>query len=55
MDKQLTFSKATIEGGSSKFDAGYLQATDLLVKTAMSEINGDFRVNGSLTLDTVEA
>jgi len=55
MDKQLTFNDATIEGSSSSFDAGYIQANNLLVKTALAEIKGKFQVNQSLTLDTIEA
>jgi hypothetical protein len=55
MDKQWTFSKATIEGPSSKFDAGYVQAHNMLVQTSLAEIKGTFQVNGSLTLDTVDA
>jgi hypothetical protein len=55
MDKQLTFSKATIEGPSSKVNVGYLQANNLLVQTSSAEIQGSFQVNESLTLDTVDA
>lgn len=55
MDKQWTFSKATIEGPSSKFDAGYVQVHNMLVQTSLAEINGTFHVNGSLTLDTIDA
>jgi len=51
----LTFNKATIEGPSSVFNADYIRANKLLVKTSMAEINGVFWVNDSLTLDTVEA
>ena len=55
MDKQWTFSKVTIEGSSSTFDAGYLQANNLLIQTSSAEIKGTFQVNESLTLDTVDA
>jgi hypothetical protein len=54
MDKQLTFSKATIEGASSNIYVGYLQANNLLVQTSLAEIKGTFQVNESLTLDTVD-
>lgn len=55
MDTQLTFSKATIEGDSSTIDAKYVQADNLLVKTSLAAIKGNFRANGSLTLDTIDA
>jgi hypothetical protein len=55
MDDQWTFSKITIEGPLSKFEAGYLQANNLLVQTSLAEIKGTFQVNESLTLDTVDA
>jgi len=55
MDTTWTFSKATIEGPLSKFNAGYLQANNLLVQTSLAEIKGTFHVNESLTLDTVDA
>lgn len=55
MDEQLTFDTVSIEGLSSQFDAGYIQANNLLVRTSMAEIKGKFRVNESLTLNTVEA
>jgi len=55
MDKQLTFNTITIEGLSSRFDAGYIQANNLLVRTSKAEIKGKFQVNESLTLDTIEA
>lgn len=55
MNKNLTFNKVTIEGPSSKFDAGYIQAMTLLVMTSSAGIKGNFKVNGSLTLDTVDA
>jgi len=55
MDEQWTFSKTTIEGSLSKFEAGYLQAHNMLVQTSLAEIKGTFQVNESLTLDTVDA
>lgn len=55
MDKQWTFSKATIEGPSSQFSAGFLQANNLLIQTSSAEIEGTFYVNESLTLDTIDA
>lgn len=55
MDKNLTFSKATIEGTSSPFYAGYLQANNLIVQTTSASIKGTFHANESLTLDTVDA
>jgi hypothetical protein len=55
MDKQLTFSKATIEGPSSKVIVGYLQAKNLIIQTSSAAIQGNFHVDESLTLDTVDA
>jgi len=55
MDKQWTFGKVTIEGPSSKVDVGYLQANDLHIQTSSAGIRGQFQVNQSMTLDTVDA
>lgn len=55
MSENWTFSSASIQGDSSVFTAESLQANNLVVQTSSAEISGNFYVNESLTLDTIDA